>query len=102
MRAGCLTVVLATVLLGVATALACDDHVGKCDLEAWRASASSMGVSIDGSATCDKGSATIRLYDGDKFLGVANGFIEGHALQAVAMDVPTYANLKIKYSIRPR
>ena len=103
-RVGCLAVAIATAFsLCLGVAVACDDHVGKCELEAWRANPAAMGmVSIDGSATCDSGSATIRLYDGAKFLGVATGIIRGHALQAVAMDVPAYTDLKIKYSIRPR
>ena len=104
-RAGCLTVAGAAVFmtfLGVAAA--CDDHVGKCELEAWVANRNAtVGlVSIDGSATCDKGSATIRMYDGDKFLGVVRGQIQGHAFQAVAINLPAYQDLKIKYSIQPR
>lgn len=94
---------LAVAIFWCASALACDDHVGKCELEAWRANSAAMGmVMIDGSATCNNGTATIRLYDGDKFLGVADGFVEAHALQAVASGIPAYSDLKIKYSIRPR
>ena len=90
------------VLFSSGPVLGCDDHVGKCKLEAWRANkAGSSMLMIDGSATCDKGSATIRLYDGDKFLGVATGFVEGHALQAVATGIPAYQALGIKYSITP-
>ena len=74
-RTGCPAVAaLAAVVMCAGIVLACDDHVGKCELEAWRASTAAMGlVNIDGSATCDKGSAIIRMYDGDKFLGVATG-----------------------------
>lgn len=82
--------------------LACDDHVGKCKLEAWRANSPGMGmVMIEGSATCDRGRAMIRLYDGDKFLGVATGLVRGHALQAAATDISAYQTLVIKYSITP-
>ena len=42
--------------LGTGFAVACDDHVGKCELEAWRAQSPLGGMlGIDGSATCDKG-----------------------------------------------
>ena len=92
------------VCLYVGTALACDDHVGKCKLEAWRV-LPLVGdyLTIDGSATCDKGFLKIRLYDGKKFIGTADGRIEGHAAEAIASGIlanPT--DLVIKYSIRPR
>ena len=91
------------VLFWYGPVLACDDHVGKCKLEAWRANSAGMGlVMIEGSATCDRGRATIRLYDGDKFLGVATGLVRGHALQAAATDIAAYQALAIKYSITPR
>lgn len=102
MAPGYLAVVITMFMVCLDTAFACDDHVGKCELEAWRAQPTAMGLlSIDGSATCDKGHATIRMYDGDKFLGVATGLVQGHALQAVAVEVPAYTDLKIKYSITP-
>ena len=60
-------------------------------------------LTIEGSATCDSGLATIRLFeqagDEQKFLGVANGIIEGHALQAIASEVEEPQNLVIRYSI---
>ena len=90
------------VLFSVAVAVACDDHHGKCTLEAWRAQSTGDILSIDGSVTCNKGRATIRLYDGDKFLGVATGYIRGHALRALATGIESYDNLKIKYSLAPR
>ena len=90
--------------LGTGVAVACDDHVGKCNLEAWRALAPVRGLMpIDGSATCDKGFINIRLYDGKKFIGTADGVIEGHVAQAFARGIsakPT--NLVIKYSIQTR
>ena len=90
------------ILFSAAMAMACDDHHGKCTLEAWRAQNESGIFMLDGSATCDEGRATVRLYDGDKFLGVATGLIRGHALQAMTTNVPPYKSLAIKYSIRPR
>ena len=102
-RASCVAVWLAVgVSLCFGIAAACDDHVGKCELEAWRAQNESGIFMLDGSATCDEGRATVRLYDGDKFLGVATGFIRGHALQAMTTNIPPYKTLAIKYSIRPR
>ena len=89
------------VVLGFGVAAACDDHVGKCTLEAWRANAVMGMLMIEGSATCDAGMATIRLYDGKKFVGVAQGVVEGHALNAVATNIPAPKSLSIKYSIRP-
>ena len=56
---------------------------------------------IEGVATCDTGKATIRLYDGETFLGITKGFIEGHAFSAIANDVTASAGLSIKYSIDP-
>ena len=99
-----------TLVLGLAVlpgfpgvAPACDDHVGKCELDAWRARyAESMGtIFLDGSATCDRGRIIIRMYDGDKFLGVLSRHINGHAFRGTA-DVAAYSDLRIKYSIDPR
>lgn len=93
------------VLFSVAVAVACDDHHGKCTLDAWRSShiASLSAVKIEGSATCNEGRVNIRLFDEGKFLGVADGYIEGHVLQVYADDMPTKPKaLTIKYSIEPR
>lgn len=88
-------------VLSFGVAVACDDHVGKCTLEAWRANAAMGMLMIEGSATCDAGIATIRLYDGKKFLGVAQGVVEGHALNAMATNIAAHQSLSIKFSIRP-
>ena len=98
--------VLAAVLLvlGTGVAVACDDHVGTCKLEAWRA-LPLVGdyLTIDGSATCDKGFLKIRLYDGKTFIGTADGLIEGHVAEAIATGISANPkDLVIKYSIRPR
>ena len=102
-RAGCFAMVLvAGIGLYLGAALACDDHVGKCELEAWRVVPSFAGIiHIEGTATCNKGDATIRIYQGDTFVGTAHGFIQGHALSATAMKIPDTRNLTIKYSIEP-
>ena len=86
-------------------AFACDDHVGKCEVEAWRWSGPTGGyLTIDGAATCDAGRITIRLYEGEggRFLGVATGRVQGHAFEAIATDVKSAKAVAIKYSIRPR
>ena len=86
-------------------ASACDDHVGKCKVEAWRWSGPARGyLKIDGAATCDSGMIAIRVYEGEggRFLGVATGIVEGHAFEAIATDVMSAKAVAIKYSIRPR
>ena len=102
-RAGFLAAAgLAAVMMSAGVALACDDHVGKCKLEAWKSSRAGGYVTVEGSATCDAGRITIRLYDGAKFLGIANGRVRAHAVEAIASDVASYEKLAIKYSIEPR
>lgn len=89
-------------LFSIGTAIACDDHIGKCEIEAWRYTHTPMMrmLTIEGSATCNNGSANIRLFQDGKFLGVAKGIIEGHALSAMAMAIyEKPKSLKIKYSI---
>ena len=99
-RAGCLSLVLVAGAMGVASA--CDDHVGKCELEAWKSYRTGDYVTIEGSATCDAGRITVRLYDGTKFLGIANGRVRAHAAEAIASNVGAYESLSIKYSIELR
>ena len=62
-----LVVIVALVFSGVffAPVLACDDRVGKCEVEDWRWYAAIGGLLvIEGSTTSDKGEIRIRLYDG--------------------------------------
>ena len=90
-------------VIGINAAVACDDHTGTCEIEAWRAVGTGGGILfIEGSTTCDAGKVNIRLYDGEKFLGTADGYIEGHALSASALDIAKIGDLSIKYSIEPR
>ena len=97
---------LAVVLFWCAPALACDDHHGKCTFDGFRAQHNKLmnAVSIDASATCDKGHARIRLYNGGNFIGVATGYIDGHVLEALSFipEDASIADLTIKYSIEPR
>ena len=98
---------LTAFLLATVSSWACDDHVGECEIEDWRSIDSGGGMlMIEGSTTCDSGSISIRLYDGagddQAFLGTANGYIEGHVLSAIAIDIGKPEMLSIKYSINPR
>ena len=96
---------LAVIPLCLGSALACDDHVGTCEIENWRWYELLDDVVIEGSATCDSGKAQIRLYGESggetQFLGVARGYIEGHALRASVSKVSDPKSLSIKYSIDP-
>ena len=95
----------AMVGLCAGSALACDDHVGACEIEAWRWYSTGHFLTVEGSATCDSGFARIRLYEGsgdeEQFLGVAEGLIEGHALTAIASNIERPQSVSIKYSIDP-
>ena len=91
--------------LASSIALACDDHIGKCEVEDWRWSGPTGGyLSIEGVSTCDAGRIRLRLYEGEngKFLGVASGRIRGHTFEAIATDVKSASAVAIKYSIEPR
>ena len=78
-----------------------------CEIEdwRWRYDATGRWLTIEGSTTCASGFAHIRLYersgDGSRFLGVAQGLVEGHALTADAVDIDRPQSLSIKYSIDP-
>ena len=96
---------LAIAPLCLDSALACDDHIGTCEIEDWRWQNAMGMLTIEGSATCDSGLAHIRLYDESggepRFLGVAQGVVQGHALTAFATDIDRPQSLSIKYSIDP-
>ena len=103
MRFAVLTVAVIVLCLG--PVLACDDHVGTCEIEDWRWYELLDDVVIEGSATCDSGKARIRLYGESggetRFLGVATGYIEGHAIRTSVSNVANPKSLSIKYSIDP-
>ena len=91
--------------LASTAALACDDHIGTCEVEDWRWSGPTGGyLTIEGVATCDTGRIRLRLYEGEggKFLGVAKSSIKGHTFEAIATDVKSASAVAIKYSIEPR
>ncbi|MDE0530713.1 MAG: hypothetical protein OXI01_04560 [Albidovulum sp.] len=95
--------ILAAFVVAIAgsQALACDDHQGACEIEAWRYQLTAGILTIDGSVTCNSGMVSIRLYDGETYLGNAQGFVQGHALTAVATGIANPDKLQIKYSIQP-
>ena len=74
------------ILLASGGALACDDHVGNCEIEDWNYSYTPMmkALTIDGVATCDSGEVRLRLYDG-----------EGEGRKFLAVDIAYRAPLKI-------
>ena len=99
-----LMLILTAALFGVGVANACDDHHGQCEVEDWRWYSVSGGmVMLEGVTTCNAGQVILRLYQGEggAFLGVADGFIEGHAFQAMATNLDTPSTVAIKYSIKP-
>lgn len=95
----------AVTLLWPTAAHACDDHVGKCEIEDWKHTYTPMmrALLIDGVTTCNKGEIKLRLYDGEgearKFVGVETAYIEGHIFKALLIPVAKPMALAIKYSI---
>ena len=92
---------------GTAAAVACDDHVGRCEIEDWRhVSAAGDRLLVEGVTTCDAGRIMLRLYDGEgdgrRFLAATQSVIGGHTFQAVVVDVAEPESLSIKYSIEPQ
>ena len=96
-------------LLGAGIAQACDDHHGACEIEDWRWYSVADYLTVEGVATCDTGHIRVRLYEGEgegegdkpKFLGTAEGFIEGHSFEAIGMNIQPPESVSIKYSIEP-
>ena len=94
--------------LASTAALACDDHIGTCEIEDWTHTYIGMmeALQIDGVATCDTGEVRLRLYDGEgdarKFIGVETAYIEGHIFTAIKLQIEKPQALAIKYSIDTR
>ena len=88
-------------------ALACDDHIGKCEIEDWTYGYTAVlqALTIDGVATCNAGTVRLQLYDGEgdarKFVGVETAYIKGHIFKAIKLKVEKPRALSIKYSIEP-
>ena len=73
-----------------------------CKLEGWRWKSFQGFVTIEGTTSCPTGRIDIRLYDRQKFLGVATGYVRAHAFTAMATDIRAPKTLTIKYAIEPR
>lgn len=58
------TAIMASTLLAFGVVSACDDHVGKCEIEDWRwFKISEMNMlTIEGVATCDSGMISVSIY----------------------------------------
>ncbi len=89
-------------MVGFGTAHACDDHFGNCEIEDWKYRHAMSFLTIEGVTTCDQGSIRIRMYTSGEFVGIADGYIEGHTFEVISMSVDKKpATLEIKYSIDP-
>ena len=98
----------AALWLAAGVAIACDDHIGLCEVEDWRyyhTEAMRM-LGIEGTATCNEGELTLRAYSGTEddpnLVGVDTTYIEGHVFKTAIFAVHARPeNLFIKYSIDP-
>ena len=74
-----------------------------CEIEALKWQFTFGLLEITGSATCETGFITFRLYDGvgsdATFLGAVQGFIDGYTIQAIGMSIPKVDYIAFKYSI---
>ena len=106
MKPANLVFVIGSLWFGVA--LACDDHIGKCEIEEWRWDYTAImeTLTIEGSATCDTGKVSMRLYDGEgegaEFLGVRDRIYHRARLQGHEdwYQQTRIAFLQIQHSIR--
>ena len=93
-----------TAVLWATAAVACDDHVGTCEVEDWRWNTVPGGMlMVDGVATCDDGKIALRFYEGEggQYLAAETAYIENHIFQALVIGVEKPGALAIKYSIDP-
>lgn len=104
-----ITVMLMAGLLNSVPSIACDDHVGKCEIEGLLWNISHEGImDLQGVTTCDNGRVIIRIYEkigeDERFLGTTTGYIEGHAFIAVAYDIEPITkdsdDIMIRHAIR--
>ena len=92
----------AAAMLASGAALACDDNVGKCEIEDWRWYSNPGNIlSIEGVTTCDAGEIVIRLYEGEggRFLGSIDSFTNAHTFTAIAIEIAKPSALTFKYGI---
>ena len=97
---------VAILCMVVAIAITPEWASAECKIEAWRAyNFASSVLALEGSTTCKEGQIRIRLYSGSgvsaKFLGTADGFIEGYIFKLFAQNLRKPPDMSIKYSIDP-
>jgi hypothetical protein len=90
--------------IGAATNAALNNNAnGGCAIEDWSFTDKADNIYINGTATCEKGKLTYRLYDGKthKFIASDFTYIEGFAFQSYT-DGVSPKNMEIKYTIDSR
>ena len=75
---------------------------GPCVVEDWRVDDNGPHIGIEGVTSCKSGKISIRLYDGDKFVGVTDGYIEGYIFEDWIVNAPAVEDPRIKYFIEAR
>lgn len=103
-----LIAIAAAFWLAANVALACDDHIGACEIEDWRYhhTEAMRLLGLEGTATCNEGELTVRAYTGSEddptLVGVDTTYIKAHVFKTAIFAVHERpANLFIKYSIDP-
>ena len=79
------------------------DEPNRCYLEDWRYSHVPRinWIKIEGATSCLDGEIIIRVYNGNKLLGVVEATINGYAFSALMSHVPTPPlALEIRYVIQ--
>ena len=94
---------LGAVMLLLAVAAEADDA---CTVEDWRWYVPHGGaLTIEGASNCKEGYIVIRVYakegEEQRFLGVADTFVEGYAFEAYVDKVDKPDDLVIRYTIDP-
>ena len=99
--------IIGCALLAFGTVGACDDHVGKCEIEDFLYRIEGFdNLVIRGVTTCDSGKIIIRVYDGEgesrKLVAIADGYIVSHTFTAMSSGGVSYMpdNVSFHYSIQ--
>ena len=77
-----------------------------CQVEDWRWYVPHGDtLAIEGASNCKEGRIVIRVYakegDEERFLGIANAYVEGFAFEAYVEKVAKPNDIAIRYSIEP-
>ena len=77
-----------------------------CQVEDWRWYVPHGDtLAIEGASNCKEGRIVIRVYakegNEERFLGIANAFVEGYAFEAYVEKVTKPNDIAIRYSIEP-